>query len=319
MLDIEFETESKPNQWRYITNWTTAGIGPVSIDCRLALAWLFVLPFSGMIYIALPMTIYTVIAKLLRVPGARMGRLLKNRLRGRRIGGLSMRRRTGLLPVIFLVFSGALFEVDTATAEFRVIVPEKTEVDVSKGGIKTPINLDDVVESYGHDITLKDAATMLLPGDWTVKFDDGKVGKREVHWRSSDKTVRQVLTYISDQANAQFKIDEEAGVVTFAALPNGMRMTDEGVVRDTRVDKYVLRSGHMLSKELARWAKEAGFQFHWGLETDYPITVDAEFVGYLPKVLLEVFETYRSQGGLRYARYIPGSQNNVLAFMPLHD
>jgi hypothetical protein len=293
------------------------GVGSMAVDARVAIAWLFSIPFDFMRPIAKYVTVYFLAKRVLGIKAGWEVAYFRTKMNGRRVGGLAMRNVTGLLSVALAAVL-LIGQPTVAQAEFSIIVPESNKAAEKEGGDGAEIdmarNLDDPIRSFGHDMRLEDAVNLVIPGDYMASFSDEALKDRRVSWRSENMPPREILVLLANQAHAEFLANEKRGNIHFSTMRPGYRMSLDGPVRDKTPRQFVLRAGHMLSHELARWATDAGFVFRYEYPDDYPVEVDALFAGYLPEVLDEVLGTYQRRGALAGAVYIPGSRNDVLAF-----
>lgn len=309
--------KSVPSVWRYTPKWPQMGAGSIAIDARVAAAWILAIPFDFMRVVAKYVTIYFVAKRLLRLKTGWEAAYIRTKLNGRRLGGLAMRNVSGLLSValIAVILAG---HPPVAQADFSIIVPDSAKPnskdDEGQGEMRHARNLDDPIRSFGHDTRLEDAVNLVIPGDFMASYAGDEIKESRVSWRSENMTPREILVLLANQAHAEFLANEKRGSIHFTPMRPGYRMSVNGPVRDKTPRQFVLRAGHTLSQELARWAKDAGFTFRYEYPDDYPIEVDALFTGYLPEVLSEVFSTYQRRGALAGAIYIPESRNDVLAF-----
>jgi len=317
---LDGDDEGIISEWRHTTEWTSVGMGKISLDGRIALCAFFSIPFEWLRMPTVVLALTLVLSWWLKVRPSQLTTFFIRRMRSRRLGGNSMYQRSGLLGVLFCVFVLNVMPLNVY-AEFNIVTPPpQPKVDP---GVERELqyehelinSLDDVIpDSFGHDIPLEQAVNLIIPGQFKVSFEDDS-GSKKVDWRMSGKTSREILVFLSNQADAKFTVDEDKGVIVFSRLNSGMVMTNEGAVKNNNERQYVLYKGRMLSTELSRWADESGFTFHWGLDNDYVIYADAFFNGTVEKVVREVLATYQEQNGLLDAEIASSGKNDVIAFV----
>jgi len=322
---LKFRDERVFNLWRNTPRWPMAGAGPIAVPTALLVPWVLgvILPLhKTILYPTALLTVAYIAARVLKVPFRRVPAYLAQFLRGRRYSGVAVRAMRSLLGVVAL--AGLVAWVPTAHAEFRLVVPSKAKQKASAAHqqAKRPATLDDVIQGYGHGMRLSDAVDAIIPGDWKATFTSTKLAHKPVDWVSHDRTVRDVLAYLSNQAGAQFAVNKEAGTIRFSPVARGYTMTAHGVVRSSTLPTYTLRSGHMLKEELARWAKAAGWHVGDWPERyehkDYPITVDAPFRGRFQHVVTAVVDAYQKRGGLKGIVPHFSTANKVVSFELMH-
>lgn len=313
---LNFRDDRVYNQWRHTPVWPIVGWGAVSVPSPIAVVWavtIIIPPHAFSIPVAI--TLLYVTSRMLRVPLRRFVPYLLHRLRGRRYSGMSprfMRSLFGcLLAAVLLPWAPG------AHADFRLVVPASAG---NSGGSPAghPQSLDAVIQGYGHGMRLKDAVNAIIPGSWKADFSSKHLADKKVDWVSRHRTVRQVLAYLSNESDAQYKVDNGAGVIHFSALPRGYLMTAHGVVKSNKPYTFTLRAGHMLKPELARWARAAGWRVgNWPAmyaREDYAIKADASFQGPFMHAVTALVRAYQEQGGL--AGIVPrfATSNHVVSF-----
>jgi len=322
---LNFRDERVFNLWRNTPRWPMAGAGPIAIPTALLVPWVVgvILPFhKTILYPTALLTVSYIVARVLKVPFRRVPAYLAQAIRGRRYSGMAARAMRSLLGVVTL--AALVAWGPAAHAEFRLVVPPKAKqkASASRKHAHRPSTLDDVIQGYGHGMRFSDAVDAIIPGDWKAKFTSKTLANTPVDWVSHDRTVRDVLAYLSNQADAQFAVNKEAGTIRFSPVARGYTMTAHGVVPSSTLPTYTLRSGHMLKEELARWAKAAGWHVgdwpgHYE-HKDYPITVDAPFHGRFQQVVTAVVDAYQKRGGLKGIVPHFSTANKVVSFELMH-
>ncbi|MEF3193240.1 MAG: toxin co-regulated pilus biosynthesis Q family protein [Halothiobacillaceae bacterium] len=156
----------------------------------------------------------------------------------------------------------------------------------------------EVVKGFGRKQPLNEALRLIAPKGWKG-YAHRDVGARDlqVDWRGG-KPWTEVLESLGQQNGLNFEVDWRARKVLVTRAPQPVAQSVSLVEEPKESSLFTLRQGEMLSGELARWGRLAGWSVRWEVDYDYRIEADATFGTDLIESLRGVINAYQSRGGL---------------------
>ncbi|MEA1987770.1 MAG: TcpQ domain-containing protein [Pseudomonadota bacterium] len=160
----------------------------------------------------------------------------------------------------------------------------------------------DVIEGYAKNVPLSLALKQVIPEGWNVLFSDSVSKGQIVSWRG-DRPWAKVMKQLADQANLYVEIQPDGHKVLISKSSQSNKLgtvvhksgfaDPKTYTMESKV--WQLRSGHLLSEELDRWAKSVGWSVYWGLERDYVIENPVAFTGTLTNSIKKLIRSYQEQ------------------------
>lgn len=137
----------------------------------------------------------------------------------------------------------------------------------------------------GSAIPLGDVMPAITPRE--IRVDFGDVSKAQTVSWSGGQPWDQVLRQIAFQMdNTNVTLDWNRNLVIFSRMPSAAPLPVSGAAGSPAVTavapqpRWEVRAADLtLRQSLIRWAKDAGWQVSWEVRYDYPVQLEAVFVG----------------------------------------
>lgn len=154
--------------------------------------------------------------------------------------------------------------------------------------------------SKGEEIPLSAALRELAPEGWRG-YNKGASMEHKVSWERTGTWV-EALGQIMKQSGNRAVVDWGRKSVTIYPDVRKTSTIDKSQTKvksrnegDTS-NKWALRAGREIDKELAGWAQKGGWALHWQLPKSWAVVANAEFDGSFQDAITKVIESLYAEG-----------------------
>jgi type IV pili sensor histidine kinase/response regulator len=183
--------------------------------------------------------------------------------------------------------------------------------------------------SFGRSVALSDALKQIAPDGWHCQLKPSMSGRfdrtTKVSWQGGHPWTQVLDTVVAEQ-DMSVDVDWDQKMLfigdrserPLVGTPiNGLITTVSSVassspsMTSTRpaIPVWTLRQGYPIGKELASWAKQAGWHVLWQLPNDIVAPSNTPFSGDFPTAAAQVINDLAANGALIHYKAYDG--NNV--------